>query len=350
MADEVEGAAKGAGNFLTQKVGPLPIGIWMVAAGGIYLYLRKKNGSSTGVGSTALTPSGTVATTGGIGSSDMSGGTGGGSGGDTGGSGSTVGGQYATNDAWGRAAVNFLVARGVDPTVANSAITQFLTSQTLTADQQAQVNLAIQTLGAPPTLPQPGNAPPPVNNPPGTVYAANPPSGLSATASGMNSVDLTWNKVTNATAYTVKYSAAGVAQQTMSVNGTDTHATVGALSPGTRYDFQVQAVPAKPGDSYASTSATTASGPTSQPPPSQPPPPPPPPVTDPHAGQHLQPPQVATLERGTSMAQWAKGHYGATWPQHLAVLVQLNPGINENDTVHGGTRYIRTSDARWVPN
>jgi hypothetical protein len=338
MTDEVEGTAKGAGNFLTQKVGPLPIGVWMVAALGIYLYLKNKSAAAAkNTGPTAVTPAGTVGTTGGIGSSDMSGG-GGGSTGNTGTSGSTTAGQYQTNDAWGRAAVNYLVSIGEDPTVANSAITQFLASQNLTADQQAMVNLAIQSLGAPPNLPQPGTAPPPVNNPPGTVYAANPPTGLSASNAQMNSVDLTWNKVTNATAYTVKYSAPGVSQQTLSVNGTDTHVTVGGLSAGTRYEFQVQAVPAKPGDSYASTSATTANGPTGQPPASQPP-------ADPHAGQHLQPPQVATLVHGVSMAHWAAEHPGNS----LSVLETLNPTLGPNDTTHP-TMMIRTSNERWVNN
>lgn len=342
MAGEVEGTAKAGGNFLTHKVGPLPVGIWMLAAAGIYWYLKKKNAAAASTGPTAVTPAGTVGTTGGIGSSDSSG-TGGGSGGDTGSSGSTTVGQYQTNDAWGRAAVNYLVSIGEDPTVANSAVTQFLASQNLTADQQAMINLAVQALGAPPNLPQPGTAPPPVNNPPGTVYAANPPTGLSASNPQMNSVDLTWNKVTNATAYTVKYSAAGVSEQTLSVNGTDTHATVGGLSAGTRYDFQVQAVPAKPGDSYASTSATTTNAPSGQPPASQPPPTQSAP--DPHAGQHLQPPQVATLVHGTSLAKWASEHPGNS----LSVLQQLNPSLNPNDTTHA-TMQIRTSDARWVNN
>lgn len=342
MADPVEGGAEAGGDFLMHKIGPLPVIAWGGAALVIYLYLKKKNTAAAG-GPTALTPSGTVGTTGGIGSSDMSG-TGGGSGGNTGTSGSTTAGQYSTNDAWGRAAVNYLVSVGVDPTVANSAITQFLASQNLTADQQAQVNLAIQALGAPPSLPQPGTAPPPVNNPPGTVYAANPPTGLSANSITPNSVTLTWNKATNATAYTVSYTAPSVPKQTVSVNGTDTTTTVGGLSPGILYNFQVQAVPAKPGDGYASTTATTASGPSGQPPASQPPPSSAPP-TNPHAGQHLQPPQVATLVHGVSMAHWAAEHPGNS----LSVLQSLNPGLGPNDTTHP-TIQIRTSNERWVNN
>jgi hypothetical protein len=348
MADETEAA----GNFLTHKVGPLPVGIWMVAAGGIYLYVKRKNTAAGPGGPTALTPAGTVATTGGIGSSDMS--HGGGSGGDTGSGGNTVAGQYSTNDAWGRAAVNFLVARGVDPTVANSAITQFLASQNLTADQQAQVNLAIQSLGAPPNLPQPGTAPPPITTPPGTIYAANPPTGLNATNIGMNSVDLTWNKATNATSYTVKYAAPGISAQTMSVNGTDTHATVAGLSPGTRYEFQVQAVPAKPSDSYASTSATTSNAPANQPPASQPPPAPAPapaPAPGPSIppGYHMQPAQYANLPGSMSLRQYWKLHYGEGNPQALNNLIYYNPNIPPDWTAHMALS-IKTSDAHLVPD
>lgn len=347
MPDDVESA----GSFLTHKVGPLPVGMWMVAAGGIYWYVRRKSTTGT-TGPTALTPSGTVGTTGGIGSSDQSGSGGGGSGGDTGTSGSTTAGQYATNDAWERAAINLLVARGVDPTVANSAITQFLASQNLTADQQAQVNLAIQALGAPPSPPTPGTAPPPITTPPGVVYASNPPTGLSANSTGMNSVDLTWNKVTNATSYTVTYSAAGVSAQTMSVAGTDTHATVGGLSPGTRYNFQVQGVPAKPTDSYASTSATTSNAPTGQPPASQPPPTPAPapaPAPAIPPGYHMQPPQYAILPGSQSLRTYWKLHYGEGNPQALNNLIYYNPNIPPDWTAHMALS-IKTSDAHLVPD
>lgn len=338
MADEIAEA----GNFLTQKVGPLPIGVWMVAAGGVYWYVRKRNAGSES-GPTALTPSGRVGTTGGIGSSDMSGG-------GSRDSDSTTAGQYSTNEAWGRAAINYLVARGVDPTVANSAITQFLASQNLTTDQQAQVNLAIQALGSPPNPPQPGTAPPPITTPPGTVYAANPPTGLSAGGIGMNSVDLTWNKATNATAYTIKYSAPGVSTQTMTVSGTDTHVTVGGLSAGTRYEFQVQAVPAKPSDSYASTSATTSNAPTQQPPASQPPPSPAPaPAPSIPPGYHMQPAQFAVLPGSMSLRTYWKNHYGTGNPQALQNLIYYNPSIPPDWTAHMALS-IKVSDAHLVPD
>jgi hypothetical protein len=274
MAEEegAASAAKGAGSFLTKKIGPLPAGVWLLGLlGGVY-YLRKKQAgtAAAGAGGT-VTPSGTVGTTGGIGSSDQSGAGGGGSSGTPAGSGSTTAGQYATNDAWERAAINYLVGIGVDPTVATSAITQFLASQTLTVDQQADVNLAIQSLGAPPSAPQPGNAPPPVVTPPGgVVYASNPPTGLTATGTTANSVTLSWNKVTNAQGYTVAYTANGNAQ-TITVGGTDTTAVVGGLQPGTNYSFKVQATPARSGDPSATVSASTSAAQAAGPPPGAPP-------------------------------------------------------------------------------
>lgn len=347
MAEEegAASAAKSGGSFLTRKVGPLPLIVWVGAAGFIYFYLKKKQTPATGP--TAVTPGGTVGTTGGIGSSDQSGSGGGGSSGSAGTSGSTVGGQYATNDAWSRAAINYLVGIGVDPTVATSAITQFLASQTLTTDQQADVNLAIQNLGAPPSAPQPGNAPPPVVTPPGgVVYANNPPTGLTATGTTANSVTLTWNKVTNAQNYTVSYTANGNAQ-TITVGGTDTTAVVGGLSPDTNYAFKVQATPARAGDPSASVTASTSAAAASAPPP--PPPsngggaaPPPPGQTG-----HWQPPQVATLVAGWSLIKYNQEHYGGS-ATTLATLERLNPGLNPSDSQHGGTRLIRTSDARWV--
>lgn len=337
---ETETAASGTGAALTRKLGPLPVWMWGAAAVVIYLYVKKRNAAAAGGGPFAVTPAGTVPTTGGIGSSDMAGG---GSGGDTGTSGSTTAGQYATNDAWGRAAVNYLVGLGIDPTTANSAITQFLSSQTLTADQQGDVNLAIQALGAPPTLPQPGNAPPPVTTPGGTVYASNPPTGFTSTASDYHSVSLVWNKATNANSYTISWTPAGAGGSQVSVGGTDTHAYINGLSPKTTYTFKLQAVPAKPGDAFATLTATTPAQTGAQQPPSTQPAPPP--ATDPHAGQHWQNPQVATLAVGQTMRQWASSHPGNS----LTLLEQYNPGVGP-DTKFSALKQIRTSEGRWVNN
>lgn len=356
MADEAP--AKEAGNFLTHKLGPLPVGVWMAAAVGIYLLVKGRAKASGGPGA-QTDPAGNVGTidpkTGyvygssqdqsGLGGGGFDSGGGGGSSGTPAPSGSTVAGQYADNNAWARAAINFLVGVGVDPTSANSAITQYITSQQLNTDQQGQVNLAIQSIGAPPTPPTPGTSPPPVVTPPGggTVYATNPPTGLAVTDKSSASISVKWNKATNANAYTVAWSTGDGPEQQLTVPGTDAQAFINGLNPDTLYNIRVQATPAKPGAGSAQTSATTAvslSGSAGSAPP---------PSSDPHAGQHLQPPQVATLVQGKTLRQYAQSTYGANYQDHLNILVSLNPGLGP-DTPSPTTHLIRTSNERWVPN
>lgn len=262
---------KEAGNFLTHKLGPLPLGVWMLAAGGIWFYVKGRAGKA-GAAGPRTDPAGNVGTIdpktgyvyGSTQDSSALGGIGGGSGGGgsdgtTGPSGSTVAGQYADNNAWARAAINFLVGIGVDPTSANSAVTQYITSQTLTTDQQGQVNLAIQAIGAPPTPPTPGNAPPPVVTPPGgTVYATNPPTGLTVTDKTSSTIGLRWNKATNAQAYTVSYATGNAPESSQTVSGTEARVTLTGLQPDSLYNIRVQGTPAKQGAGSAQTSASTS--------------------------------------------------------------------------------------------
>jgi len=275
MAGEVEeGAGEAAGGvkaLLMRKIGPLPAGVWLVALAGGWLYLHRK-GKSGGSAGVATDPAGNTGTidpatgyvagspqdTSALGeqsSTGMSGST-------SGSGGSTVAGQFGTNDAWARAAVNYLVGIGVDPTAANSAIQAFLSSQTLTTDQQGDVNLAIQSLGAPPTAPNPGNSPPPVYQPnPGTVYAANPVTGLTVSSRTANSAAITWNRAANAQGYTVAWSAGGQPEYSTTVSGNQGSANITGLQSDTFYNVRVQATPAKPGDPSAqSTFQTTAGG------------------------------------------------------------------------------------------
>lgn len=274
--DVEAGASKGFG-FLKHKVGPLPIGVWLVAFAVIYWYMVHKRAGSGG----ATDPAGNVGAidpaTGYVYGSPqdqaaLSGGSSGSSSSDgTSSSGSTVAGAYQDNNAWGRAAVNYLVGLGQDPTSANEAIQQYLSSQPLTSAQQGLVNLAIQGLGPPPQLPGPTGTPvPPVVTPGGgTVYANNPPSGLVVAGKTDTTVDLKWNAVTNATGYTVRYgTSASASDNSQSVGSTVTSTTVGGLKANTLYFFTVQATPARPTDGFASVQATTSSSSQSAPPPS----------------------------------------------------------------------------------
>lgn len=205
--------AKGAGNFLTRKVGPLPLGVWLVAGLIIYLYVQKKNSASAAPGgglptvTEAVDPSTGVPYSQEIGAytqqvSDLQAGQP-----STAGSGSTVAGNYTDNTSWSVAAINFLVAQGVDPTQANQAITLYIGGQTLTTQQQADVNLAIQAIGAPPSPPGPSSTnpgqvvvPPSTTPPPSTggtpvsVTKFPPPSGLHATTTS-NTATISWKTV-----------------------------------------------------------------------------------------------------------------------------------------------------------
>jgi len=263
-----------AGNFLTHKLGPLPVGVWLVAAIGIFLLVSKRAGKS-GTPGAQTDPAGNVGTinpktgyvygssqdTSAMGAASGSGG--GGSSGTPSESGSTVAGQYPDNNAWSRAAINFLVGVGVDPTSANSAIEQYITSQTLTTDQQGQVNLAIQSIGAPPVPPTPGTSPPPVVTPPGggTVYATNPVTGLMVTDKSSSTIGLRWNTSTNANAYTVAYSTGNAPEESTTVPGTAARTMLTGLQPDALYNIRVQATPAKQGAGFAQTSASTAAAP-----------------------------------------------------------------------------------------
>lgn len=169
MADAPAAAAKNPLEVLKQKVGPLPLGVWLIAGAAIWWYFQRQQSAS---GSAA--PNQQTDPAGNIGSIDPAtgyvygtpedtaalaannAGTSSPGGGGSGGQNATTGAQtYADNNTWGIAAVNYLVGLGIDPTTANQAITLYLASQPLTSAQQGDVNLAIQSLGAPPSLPGP---------------------------------------------------------------------------------------------------------------------------------------------------------------------------------------------------
>lgn len=287
MAEE-DAALSGLGETLTKKAGPFPLWVYIVGVGGAYWYLKKKQAASSSSGTTGQQTD----SAGNVGVIDpdtgyvegsvqddaalaaMNNGPGATS---TGSSGSTTAGQYATNEDWARAAINYLVGIGVDPTSANAAITQFIGSQTLTSEQQGEVNLAIQALGAPPNPPTPGGSPGGIVTPPsgGTTYATNPPTGLAVASKTSSTIAVKWNKTTNASAYTVTYWTGSAPHQTQTVSGTAASATLTGLKAGALYTIQVQAMPAKPGDPSASITATTTAAPSGgQPPTKQPPSPP----------------------------------------------------------------------------
>lgn len=67
------------------------------------------------------------------------------------------------------------------------------------------------------------------------------------------------------------------------------------------------------------------------------------------AGYHMQNAQVATLEHGRSLRNYAQGNYPSDPQGHLNILIGLNPGLNPDDISHP-TMFIKTSDPHLVPN
>jgi len=268
MAEE-EAAGKGLVETFKHKLGPLPVGVWIAAFVVIYIVLERRKKPAGGGQQTD--PAGNVGPidpqTGYVyGSSQDQAALGqqsGGSLGSSSGSGSTLAGQYTTNADWARAAINLLVGAGIDPTEANTAIEQYISSQQLTPQQQADVNFAIQSLGAPPDPPNPGGSPGGIVHPPspGKVYAANPPTGLAVTSTTSSTIALKWNRSTNATGYTITATGGNQPTASTTVTGTDASGTLSGLAPNVLYTVKVQAQPARPGDGYATTTATTAKGP-----------------------------------------------------------------------------------------
>lgn len=149
-----------AGMDLGKQVGPLPLGAWVaVVAGGLGIALWSRNQGSndpTVVEDTSGTP--------GVGE--------GGSGQwvnvdppKDSGSGAIT---YDTNEAWGVAAINWLIAQGYNSGIANSAITKGLMGGTdingtkMSVQEWALWSLALAHLGSPP---QPVNVAPPTSTP-----------------------------------------------------------------------------------------------------------------------------------------------------------------------------------------
>ncbi len=154
---------------LGKKVGPLPLGAWLIIVGGAgayYMYLKRSaeptyqepmedTGTPAGVGNGALIQSDYQTTTGSTNSSV----------------------SFETNDQWGQAVINYLIARGIAPTVAQNAVSKYLNSESLSTSEWAILNIGIGYAGAPPILPaSSGDAPntpnvnPPTPTTPSTAF------------------------------------------------------------------------------------------------------------------------------------------------------------------------------------
>lgn len=267
-------------DFLKQKVGPLPLGVWLIAGIAIVLYIREKQSggglsSLFGGSNASAVPNQQTDPAGNIGTIDPATGYVYGTpedlaalaanNADTTNPTAPASATYADNAAWSEAAVNYLVGLGISPTEATNAIQLYLNGQTLTTQQQADVNEAIQALGAPPTLP---DAAP--TSPTGGTSATNPPTGVTVSAKTPTSLTVKWNKSANATGYDIQAGETkGSHKYGTSTGPNTTSATIGGLAANTNYFIQVQAKPAKAGAAWGETQGmttkTTTKGSTVQP-------------------------------------------------------------------------------------
>lgn len=131
MADQPDTGSGSNFGFLTKKVGPLPVWMYgLIIVGAYYWYMHFGPGANK-----AAAPAAT-------------------GGGDSG-TPQVSGSIYKTNAEWEAAAINFLVGESVPPSQASTALYKYLHSQTPTAQEQKDIDLAIEGLGPPPNIPAP---------------------------------------------------------------------------------------------------------------------------------------------------------------------------------------------------
>lgn len=139
-----------------------------------------------------------------------------------------------TNNKWFSEAVDRMANGGWNAQAVQSALGDFLTGQSLSADEAAIVRAAVGSMGGyPPSGPQS------IKETPGVSDASKlpAPTGLKVTASSATTVDLSWNAVPNAKQYRLYRSGAAFNV----ASSVDTKAQVAGLQPGTSYTFYVAA-------------------------------------------------------------------------------------------------------------
>jgi hypothetical protein len=162
---EVHAHPHGAGDIkgaLGKKVGPLPVGVWILAVGGglvFAYYMRSRGGDTTTTDPGTVAPDeGASGLPNGVGQTD-----------DDTGTGTDNSTLPATNEEWQRRVVSVLTGMLYDPTEVDRAISQYLAGGALTTVQRAIVNEAIIRVGPPPQSPPPpetADQPPPIITPP----------------------------------------------------------------------------------------------------------------------------------------------------------------------------------------
>lgn len=135
---------------LGAKVKALPPVVWAVAAGGVLgLVLLRRRGAAAAAAPATTTAGGTAATAGDLGATI--GGSASGGVGDVGDVGTPTTVDPPSNDSWRLLALPKVIAQGYNAYLADSALSKFLSGESLRADEQAVVARALTLAGPTPT-------------------------------------------------------------------------------------------------------------------------------------------------------------------------------------------------------
>ncbi len=144
---------------LGKMIGPLPLGAWVATIGGGLALMAYTRRQSTDIVTAPVEEMVSGNTEPGVGDGSVGGwvptypstGTGD----------DSVSGDPDTNEAWGRMAINGLIAMNYNPSVSDAAIRKYLEGAKLSASEYALVTIALGKYGAPPVvLPAPIFGPP----------------------------------------------------------------------------------------------------------------------------------------------------------------------------------------------
>jgi hypothetical protein len=129
--------AKGKGNILTRKIGPLPLWVYPLIGGAgflIYRYVEDRNAAAATTASTAAESAGTGSDTG----TDA----------DTSSTGTIP--TFASLAAWEQAAVAAMANGKLTPAEGLNGLTDWINGQCVDAEQYAGIGSIIETIGLPP--------------------------------------------------------------------------------------------------------------------------------------------------------------------------------------------------------
>lgn len=242
------------GMALDKKIGPLPLGVWLiVVAGGLGLgfYINSRSG-----GASAEEPGEEQQGDSGVG---------------RGGAWVPIAPAPAppsdevpeTNVEWGKRVLNWLIGMKYDPGIADNAVRKYLYGEKLDLAEQAMINAALVKFGAPPEpiapveVPQPGKQPP--STPQNLVVTGKAPTG--------DSISFAWSPTSGASGYRMR--AVGTEKWWESTGSTMFY---GGLRGGTEYRFELIAYNDMGQSPPASiTTSTTSTGAAPKPPTPAPP-------------------------------------------------------------------------------